>query len=125
MSFEALLVYECTCTKLQDKTIVKHIFKGRDKFTSEEAIKILAKRGLNITHNTVFETTRFKLRRIKDPPNLRDLQKSYLIISRFRVQAFQCIKNKNGIEMKLMIWENFMPSLQAMDITLKDYFTRA
>jgi hypothetical protein len=26
---------------------------------------------------------------------------------------------------KLMIWENFMPSLQAMDITLQDYSTRA
>ncbi len=115
-------MYECTCTKLQDKTIVKHIYKGRDKFTSDEAIKISAKRGLSITRNTVFETTRFKLCRIKDPPNLRDLQKSYLIISRFRVQAFQCIKNRKGI------WEAHdlgKHSLQAMDITLQDYSTRA
>jgi hypothetical protein len=97
MSFEALHVYEFTCTKLQDKTIAKHIFKGRGKFTYEEAIKISAKRGLSITRNTVFETTRFKLCRINDPPNVRDLPKSYLIISRFWVQAFECIKNRNGI----------------------------
>jgi len=95
--FEALHVYECTCTKLQYKAIVKHIYKERGKFTSEEAMVILAKRGLNITRNTVFETTRFKLCRINDAPNLDDPLKSYLIISRFRVQAFECIKNRNGI----------------------------
>jgi len=87
-SVAALHVHRCTRIKLHDKATDKHMYKGSDEFTSEEAIKISAKRGLNIARNTVFETTDFKLCQIDDPRRW--------IISRFRVQAFECIK-RNGI----------------------------
>jgi hypothetical protein len=90
--FKALHVYEFTCSKLQDKAIDKHIYIGREKFTAEEAIKISAKRSSNIKCNTVFEKPKEFRQCITDDP-----LNPTLTISRQKVRAFQCTKNRKGI----------------------------
>jgi hypothetical protein len=88
-----LYVYQILQTEitLPHQTRQHHIYQGKGIITEQKAIDISSRRDLKITVNTVFEKPKYFLNCLTD-----DASYPNLTISRNLVQAFQCIKSKNG-----------------------------